>query len=761
MATRKHATSLGAVFLSILTFSFLFVLTQCAPAEDGESNSEFAFAPTYTRLFLATETPSAGTMPATFTPSSGGQETGLSSGQAGNGRGEPTATPDLTGYSTIIEVRRTGEATGEPVLIPTAIASASPASATTAPVATGAPTPTSSAGQGNATPTPKIEPTNTTSPPTNTPQPSATPNLNFNPRKGIAAAYAWAYDTGYEPFNTGWYYTWSLFPGEWVNSGMEFIPMWPCHGTVDYVVGTLGADYDGYLLFLNEPERPEQCTHSIEEAVDYYLMVRNALPQAKLIGPQTIGSTNLNFSAWIGAWREAVRQRTGSYPDVAGYGFHLYPYYLNGVVTPRQVMQTWCDGLASWGELGTKEIWVTEFGVENFDGTPQQVQDQLTSMVNLFEQGIGNCQLDRYAYFTDRRVAIQGAPTPTIAPGGPNYFDLYWRNSWDLSYVGQAYANVANGSVAPANPTSIPQETKPSAAPSPIPIRTLTPSPTPTPSPTAVVTPAPSAIPQPLNPRKGIAATYAWAYDTGFEPFRSGWYYTWSLFPGEWANSSMEFIPMWPCHGTVDYVVGSLGADYDGYLLFLNEPDRPEQCGMSVEEAVDYYLTVRTNLPHAKLIGPQTISSIGGDFAGWTRAWREQVRTVTGSYPELAGYGLHIYPLYNGEIDTLTVLKDWCQALNDWGEVGQSELWITEFGVENFDGTPDEVRAELEYMVNLFENGVDNCSFDRYAYFTDRRAPAGTNPNPNPQPGGPNYFDLYWRGSWQLSYTGQAYADLP
>ncbi len=71
------------------------------------------------------------------------------------------------------------------------------------------------------------------------------------------------------------------------------------------------------------------------------------------------------------------------------------------------------------------------------------------------------------------------------------------------------------------------------------------------------------------------------------------------------------------------------------------------------------------------------------------------------------------------------------------------------------------MRAELEYMVNLFENGVDNCSIDRYAYFTDRRAPAGTNPNPSPQPGGPNYFDLYWRGSWQLSYAGQAYADLP
>ena len=757
MAIRKHSASLGAISLSLFSCFFLFALTQCTTAENNRISSAITFEPTFTRVPFEPATEAASTVPVTYTPLSNSSTTGLSAGQAGNSQEDPTATTDLTGYATVIEIRRTATATGSPNMIPTA--PATPGGSSPTPIPSSAPANTSEPSGGDATATANIEPTHTSAPPTpsHTPFPSATPGPNLNPRKGIAAAYAWAYDSGYEPFGAGWYYTWSLFPGEWADSGLQFIPMWPCHGTPDYVVGELGADYDGYLMFLNEPERPDQCTHTIAEAVDYYLMVRNALPQAKLIGPQTIGSTNLNFAAWTSAWRDAVHQRTGSYPDVAGYGFHVYPHFLNGAATTRQVMQTWCDGLASWGDLGSKEIWVTEFGVHNFDGSPAQVQNQLTNMVDLFENGMGECQINRYAYFTDRRAGIEGAPTPTIEPGGPEYFDLYWRNSWELSYVGQAYANAAGTIDAPVNATPQPEETEPVAAPSPIPIQTMTP----TPAPTNAPTPVPTVLPQPLNPRKGIAATYAWAYNSGYEPFRTGWYYTWSLFPGEWATSGMDFIPMWPCHGTTEYVVGTLGADYDGYLLFLNEPDRPDQCATSVEDAVDYYLNIRTALPHAKLIGPQTITSPGGDFAGWTRAWREAVRQRTGSYPELAGYGLHIYPLFNGDTDTQTVLQDWCTALNDWGEVGQRELWITEFGVENFDGTPADVQAEVEYMVNLFEHGVDNCTFARYAYFTDRRAPAGDNTNPNPQPGGPHYFDLYWRGSWELSYAGQAYADLP
>jgi hypothetical protein len=265
------------------------------------------------------------------------------------------------------------------------------------------------------------------------------------------------------------------------------------------------------------------------------------------------------------------------------------------------------------------------------------------------------------------------------------------------------------------------------------------------------------------NPKKGIAAAYAWAFEDGHEPFRIGWYYTWSLYPGAWAaEPALEFIPMWPCHGTVDYVVGLLGADYDGYLLIMNEPERPDQCTMSVDEAAQYYLMVRNALPNARLIGPQLIHrNPGGDFTWYAAAWRERVRELTGSYPDVEGYGVHIYPYYSGSGTATQVLTSWCNALNAWGEVGEKELWVTEFGVHNFDGSPDQVRAQVRQMVDVFENGVGNCAVARYAYFTDRRSGVDTaNPTPTVEPVPPDYFDLYWRNSWLLSYTGQAYREV-
>ena len=451
MSVRGHSASIGALFLSLFTCFFLFALTQCTTPEASQQAVELGLAATFTSVPFTPEAEDEMTdqltVPATFTPDGSGYQVGLSTGADYGNLADATATADLSGRSTVIEVRRTSSPTPSAILIPSAVPTAGTASTPTnpPPPATGAPTSTSAP---NVTPTNLPATTNTPVPPTNTAAPSTTPVPAANPKKGIGAAYAWAYADGHEPFSPGWYYTWSLFPGLWEGQGPEFVPMWPCHGTVDYVVSTLGSDYDGYLLFLNEPDIEEQCYMSVDEAVDYYLMVRNALPQAKLIGPQTITSTNLNWGAWTNAWREKVRERTGSYPDVAGYGFHVYPFYNSGIPT-QQAMQSWCDSLASWGELGSKEIWVTEFGVHNFDGSPQQVQAELTEMVNLFENGLGNCEISRYAYFTDRRAPIGENPTPTIEPGGPNYFDLYWRNSYELSYTGQVYANIANAVSSP------------------------------------------------------------------------------------------------------------------------------------------------------------------------------------------------------------------------------------------------------------------------------------------------------------------------
>ena len=332
---------------------------------------------------------------------------------------------------------------------------------------------------------------------------------------------------------------------------------------------------------------------------------------------------------------------------------------------------------------------------------------------------------------------------------------------------GEATATAGGGepppsATPPAGASSTPPPPNPTATPAPAPTSPRTPTLRPSATATVQPTAPPSATPPPRNPRKGIAAAYAYADATSYQPFGISWYYTWSLFPGLWGgNPDLEFVPMWPCNGTVDYVVASLGAAYSGYLLLMNEPEQADQCTMSVDQAAQFYITVRSALPNARLIGPHTIArSVSGSFTEFTAAWREKVRELTGSYPAVAGYGLHIYPHYEGSGTPQQVLASWCSALQAWGEIGQKELWVTEFGIHNFDGTAEQVRAAVLDGVNLFENGIGACQVARYAYFTERWAPVdAANPTPTIAPGGLPYFDLYWRNSYQLSYTGQAYRD--
>ena len=426
--------------------SAIFILLACLIGVVGLTQRQDAVAdaplqPLYTRVPFtpAADVAALASIPPSFTPNRATRDAVTSAGTL-RPSASPTATPDLSGFSLSSDVGRRATAT------PSGSGGAAPSP--TLPAAS-SPTPPSIPPGSGATATPQPAPTAPGTPTlrpsrTPTPVPTAVPTATApprNPRKGIAAAYAYEDPTGYQPFGISWYYTWSLFPGLWGNDpNLEFVPMWPCNGTVGYVVSTLGVDYSGYLLILNEPEQADQCTMSVDEAAQFYVTVRNALPNARLIGPQTIARSPAgSYTAWTAEWRNRVRDLTGSYPDVAGYGIHVYPHY-EGSGTPQEVLGSWCSALQSWGEIGQKELWVTEFGIHNFDGTPEQVRAAVLDGINLFETGIGACQVARYAYFTERWVPVDPAnPTPTIAPGGRAYFDLYWRNSYQLSYTGQAY----------------------------------------------------------------------------------------------------------------------------------------------------------------------------------------------------------------------------------------------------------------------------------------------------------------------------------
>jgi hypothetical protein len=264
---------------------------------------------------------------------------------------------------------------------------------------------------------------------------------DHNPQKGLA----WNGDSQQDPyavndarpFDISWYYNWGFDPPDAeyrMTVGGEFIPMQWCE---DYFPST-PIDYSGYLLFLNEPNRSDQCGghigNNLEIAVDLYEDVLYYYPNAKLIGPnisfQPYGPNN-SYAGYLEAWRNEVLSRPGPPRLPDGYGIHLYSS--PGGITAEQVAQAFCDKLFEWGELD-KELWVTEFRWANdwvnptWPAPTQEafIATQVSNQFGFFDNGLQvgtpsaseTCKITRYSWYTNRLgpVILPGTPTPIATP---------------------------------------------------------------------------------------------------------------------------------------------------------------------------------------------------------------------------------------------------------------------------------------------------------------------------------------------------------
>ncbi len=297
-------------------------------------------------------------------------------------------------------------------------------------------------------------------------------NWVANPKKGLA--YSLDQDPAYIPdaqlMNFHWYHNWDTFPEAHVSAAIatEFIPFVWCKYS-DQV--PLSVDYDGYVLFFNEPDEPgRECANhlpSLQDTALEYVKIKYLLPKAKLIGPHI---SHEDDGEWISLWRQAVYDLTCDpnnpppypvpcgYPDVAGYGFHHY----NGSEEAEDKLEDFCNYMKDWGELD-KELWITEFGFGNFWPNPptrstQEVIEIVEVWENGFDTGSGHCEVNRYAYFNnrDKDQPIVGPGTPEPPPETPDWYtDLYCRQTYDFSHTGEGYNVAGNlGTSTPAGQSS-------------------------------------------------------------------------------------------------------------------------------------------------------------------------------------------------------------------------------------------------------------------------------------------------------------------
>lgn len=211
----------------------------------------------------------------------------------------------------------------------------------------------------------------------------------FSQRQSKAGiAYAWGACTDPATLNLtergGWWHRWSPEIGCLPAEG--FVPLWRPGDSWPQ-----GATYNGYALFLNEPDRPDQDNKTPAQAAVLWLQFRQLCPNCRAI---VLNVSRCDNTTYVSQWREAVKVLTGSYPAVTGYGCHSYGSRQQ-ILAQVEVVKTW---LANTGQAG-KQLWISEFGKTYVFGGAQLSASDLQIVINAFEH---DPAVTRYAIYPSR-----------------------------------------------------------------------------------------------------------------------------------------------------------------------------------------------------------------------------------------------------------------------------------------------------------------------------------------------------------------------
>ena len=255
-----------------------------------------------------------------------------------------------------------------------------------------------------------------------------------------------------------------------------------------------------------------------------------------------------------------------------------------------------------------------------------------------------------------------------------------------------------------------------------------TPTPQPTPQPTAVAIMATShqlifpLIPngtRQCDPKAGIAwAAYGSRLPEDMNILCPSVIHTWSLRPLNYRPSDapqVRFIQHLACDtapamawgddvrvNNVELAQMLLGSEFDGVLLFLNEPNEPGQCYMSPVRAGKFYRYVRRTYPNAIIVGPQPSDN---DYkAGWVwlRAFYDELERFDAPLPDVGA--VHSYLAENPQL----LLDSFFGVMAEYTSAPDT-VWVTEFGQGD--------TAVVREMIRTYR---DDERVGAYFYFTPR-----------------------------------------
>ncbi|KII95344.1 glycoside hydrolase family 128 protein, partial [Plicaturopsis crispa FD-325 SS-3] len=181
-------------------------------------------------------------------------------------------------------------------------------------------------------------------------------------------------------------YTWAPeIPSEAKKLGLEGVPMLWGARQIDDFKKTVVKGYANWVLGMNEPNESGQSNMSPEDGAKMWQQYIQPLKNQgyKLISPAT--SSNPNGLTWVKNFMKACDGCTFDAVAVHWYGVKA---------------QDFIDYVNLWHTTFNKNIWVTEFACQNFDGGAQanegQIFDFMKTALNFLE---GASFVDQYFAF--------------------------------------------------------------------------------------------------------------------------------------------------------------------------------------------------------------------------------------------------------------------------------------------------------------------------------------------------------------------------
>ncbi|GAA2649477.1 sigma-70 family RNA polymerase sigma factor [Paractinoplanes durhamensis] len=273
--------------------------------------------------------------------------------------------------------------------------------------------------------TPSATPATTSPSPSLSPSPSKTSKkpvviaAKASRKKGVGVWEFSGVKGALADVGAGWYYNWAAnndsMPGP---SGVEFVPMiWGKANATDTTIAQAKKESDGELLGFNEPDMSGQANMSVEDALA-------AWPKLQATGLR-LGSPAVAYGGdTAGGWLD----RFMSGAKDKGYQVDFITLHWYGSDFSDAAVEQFLGYVDAVHQRYDKPIWITEYGLMNFSGSPKYPSDaQKVAFITGSTKGMQSRSfVERYAWF--------GLP----AVGDSVDFGLY-KDGDSPTAAGQAY----------------------------------------------------------------------------------------------------------------------------------------------------------------------------------------------------------------------------------------------------------------------------------------------------------------------------------